>query len=81
MALEKNVAVDRIEVTDNGCVQVRVKTIIFENGQQISSTYRRHLVAPGDAYDKEDERVQAICKAMHTKEVVAAYRAKIVTPE
>jgi len=77
MALEKIEVVDRIEVLENGCVQVRTKTAIMEDGKQISSTFHRHVVAPGDSYTKEDARVQAICKATHTAAVVTAYKATI----
>jgi hypothetical protein len=57
MALEKVVIVDRIEVIENGSVQVRTKTAILEDGKQISGTYHRHVVAPGDDYSAEDARV------------------------
>jgi hypothetical protein len=77
MALEKVQIVDRIEVLENGCVQVRTKTAIMEDGVQISGTFYRHVVAPGDDYSGEDARVQAICAATHTAEVVAAYQAAI----
>lgn len=75
MALEKIAVVDRIEVVENGCVQVRTKTAIMEDGKQISGTYHRHVVAPGDDYSSEDARVQAICAATHTADVIAAYKA------
>lgn len=75
MALEKVVVVDMIEVVENGCVQVRTKTAILEDGEQISGTFHRHVVAPGDDYSNEDPRVQAVCAATHTKDVIAAYKA------
>jgi hypothetical protein len=75
MALEKIQIVDRIEVVENGCVQVRTKTAIMEDSVQISGTFHRHVVAPGDDYSAEDARVKAICKATHTDEVIAAYEA------
>ena len=75
MALEKVEIVDRIEVVENGTLQVRTKTAIMEDGKQISGTFHRHVVAPGDDYSAEDARVQAICAATHTSEVVAAYQA------
>ena len=73
--LEKLIIVDRIEVLENGCVQVRTKTAIMEDGKQISGSFHRHVVAPGDDYSAEDARVQAICEATFTAEVVAAYQA------
>jgi hypothetical protein len=75
--LEKVQIVDRIEVLENGCVQVRTKTAIMEDGKQISVTYHRHVVAPGDDYSGEDTRVQGVCAALHTAEVIAAYKAAI----
>ena len=77
MALEKVNIVDLIEVTENGTVQVRTKTAIMEDGQQISGSFHRHVVAPGDDYANEDARVKAICKATHTPKVIAAYQASL----
>lgn len=73
--LEKIVTVDFIEVLINGCVQVRTKTSILENGEEITGSFHRHVIRPGDDYSNEDPRVQAICAVMHTSEAVAAYRA------
>ena len=73
--LEKVVSVDLIEVIENGCVQVRTKTAIKEDGVEISSKFHRHVVVPGDDYSAEDARVQAICSATHTAAVVSAYQA------
>lgn len=74
MSLEKVIVVDMIETIENGSVQVRTKTAIMEDGQQISGTYHRHVIAPGEDYSAEDSRVQAICAAVHTAEVIAAYQ-------
>lgn len=73
--LEKVLSVDLIEVVENGTLQVRTKTTIMENGKQISGTFHRHTVAPGDDYSGQDARVQAICAATHTADVIAAYKA------
>jgi hypothetical protein len=73
--LEKIEIVDRIEVIENGCVQVRTKTAIMEDGKQISGNFHRHVVVPGADYRAEDDRVQAICAAIHTDDVIEAYKA------
>jgi hypothetical protein len=75
MALEKIVSADRIEVVESGVVQVRTKTAIKEDGVEISSKFHRHVVAPGADYSNEDARVQAICAATHTAEIIATYKA------
>ena len=75
--LEKIEVVDLIEIVENGCIQVRTKTAIMEDGKQVSGTFHRHVVAPGDDYSAEDAKVQAICAAVHTAGVIAAYQATI----
>jgi hypothetical protein len=81
MALEKVNVVDRIEVVENGSIQVRTKTAIKEDGVEISSKFHRHVVVPGADYSAEDTKVKAICAAVHTPEVIAAYEASIAQPE
>ena len=73
--LTKTTVVDRIETLENGCVQVRAATRIMEDGAVISQSFHRHVVAPGDDYSGEDARVQAICAAVHTPAVIAAYQS------
>jgi hypothetical protein len=75
MALEKIEVVDLIEVVENGTIQVRTKTVIKEDGMEISSKFHRHVVVPGADYSGEDAKVQAIAASIHTAEVIAAYQA------
>ena len=75
MALTEESYADKIEVTEAGHVQVRVATVIKRDGEEISRSFHRHVVAPGDSYADEDAKVQAICAAVHTPEAIAAYKA------
>jgi hypothetical protein len=75
MSLEKVTSVDLIEVIENGCIQVRTKTAIKEDGVEISSKFHRHVVVPGADVSGEDAKVQAIAASIHTADVVAAYQA------
>jgi hypothetical protein len=79
--LEKQVVVDSIEALENGIVQVRTATKIMDNGVQVSQTFHRHIVVPGQDYSNEDAKVQEICKAKHTKEAIAAYKDSQVTAQ
>jgi len=73
--LEKIEIVDRIEVIENGTIQVRTKIAIKEDGVEISNKFHRHVIVPGNDYSQEDAKVQAICSAVQTAEVIAAYQA------
>ena len=76
MALTEESFADKIEVVgDFAHVQVRVATVIKRDGEEISRSFHRHVVAPGDDYSAEDPKVQAVCSAVHTQEVIDAYAA------
>jgi hypothetical protein len=74
MAFEKIQVVDLIEVVENGSIQVRTKTVIKEDGVEISSKFHRHVVVPGADVSAENAKVKAIAASIHTAEVIAAYR-------
>ena len=67
---------DKVEIVgDFSHVQVRVATVIKRDGEEISRSFHRHVLAPGDDYSAEDAKVQAICAAVHTQDVIDAYAA------
>ena len=78
MALTKAVSQDKIEIVGEfKAVQVRTCTKVLEDGVELSSGFRRHVVQAGDDYSAESAEVQAICAAVHTDAVVAAYAAHV----
>ena len=58
MALEKETLVDKIEVLENGQVQVRTATVIKEDGIELNRSFHRHVLAPrtksGDTWGDTD---------------------------
>lgn len=76
--LEKVISEDKIEIVgEYKTVQVRTCTKIMEDGVELSSGYHRHAISAGQDYSNESPEVQAICAAVHTPEVIAAYQASI----
>jgi len=81
MALTKETVVDKIEVLEMGQVQVRTATRVLEDGAVLSSSFHRHVLAPGQDLTDQDPKVVAIASAVHTPEVVAAYKAQVAAQE
>jgi hypothetical protein len=81
MALTKEIVVDKIEVLEMGQVQVRTATRVLEDGAVLSSSFHRHVLAPGQDLIDQDPKVVAIASAVHTPEVVAAYEAQMAAQE
>ena len=76
MALTERTVEDKIEIVgDYKHVQVRTATIIERDGVEISRSYHRHVIMAGQDYSNESAEVQAICAAVHTAEVIAAFEA------
>ena len=81
MALSKETVVDKIEVLENGTIQVRAAIRVLEDGEVLSSAYHRHVLQPGDDLTDEDPKVVAIANATWTPEVIAAYKAATTDSE
>lgn len=75
MALEKTKTVDQITVTENGIVLYREATRITEDGAELSKTYHRSSLTPGQDLTGVPANVAAICNTAWTPEVIAAYQA------
>jgi DNA-binding transcriptional LysR family regulator len=77
MALTKQTVVDQITVTENGTVLYREATRIMEDGNQLSQTYHRTSLTPGQDLTGQPANVAAICNVAWTPEVIAAYEAQV----
>jgi phage host-nuclease inhibitor protein Gam len=82
MALTEETVQDKIEIVgDFKHVQVRTATVIKRDGVEISRSFHRHVVAPDADITGESAEVQAICNAVHTDEIKAAYAAHLAAQE
>ena len=77
MSLTKSTTVDQITVTENGIVLYREATRIMEDGNQISQTFHRTSLTPGQDLTGVPANVAAICNVAWTAEVIAAYQAQV----
>jgi hypothetical protein len=78
--LTKTQQIDNITVDANNIVHVRTATLIVEDGAELSRTYHRNTLSPGDDLSEQDPRVVAVASAVWTPEVVAAHLAKTAEP-
>jgi len=77
MSLSKSTVIDQITVTENGIILFREATRILEDGVELSKTYHRSSLTPGQDLAGVPENVVAICNAAWTADVVAAYQAQV----
>ena len=90
MALAESIEYDKIEVVGiYKAVQVRKATVIKKDGKEITRSFERYVLLPGtlDSSDNlvdtdlssEPAEVSAICNAVWTTDVKAAWKAKLIT--
>jgi hypothetical protein len=89
MALTESTEYDKIEVVGQyKAVQVRKATVIKKDGTELTRSFERYVLHPGtlDASDNlvdtdlsaEPAEVSAICNAVWTTDVKAAWKAKLI---
>tara|TARA_Y100000361_G_scaffold122133_1_gene114282 strand:+ start:1408 stop:1692 length:285 start_codon:yes stop_codon:yes gene_type:complete len=89
MALSESTEYDKIEVVGQyKIVQVRKATIVKKDGVELAKSYFRYILNPGilDTSDNlvdtdlsgQPAEVTAICNAVWTPEVKAAWKAKLI---
>ena len=89
MALSESIEYDKIEVVGKyKAVQVRKATIITKDGTELTRSFHRYVLQIGtlDASDNlvdtdissEPAEIQAVCNAVWTTDVKAAYKANLI---
>ena len=89
MALAESIEYDKIEVVGQyKAVQVRKATVIKKDGTELTRSFERYVLHPGtlDSSDNlvdtdlssEPAEVSAICNAVWTTDVKAAWKAKLI---
>ena len=74
MSLEKIIKIDQIEIVgDYKAIQVRKATVVTDDGVELSRSFHRHTLSCDADISGEDAEVQAICNAVWTDEIKAAY--------
>jgi hypothetical protein len=74
MSLEKNITL-RHDIEPNGVVFVETISTVTDDGVVVGTNNGRKPILPGADYSAEAEVTKAICAAVQTDEVVAAYAA------
>jgi len=75
--LEKIEKIGSREVLADGQIQVRIDTEIYEDGNLLSKSYWREVIAPGQDVSNRAPEIQRIARIEHTPAVVKAYIDRI----
>jgi len=75
--ITKEIVDDKIEILEDGIIEVREVTRIIEDGVVISQKFtNRRIIEPGVATTKDDSRLNRIVSAVHTPDIVSKFMIK-----
>ena len=75
MALTETTEYDKIEVVGPyKHVQIRKASVIKKDGKELTRAFNRHTVTPDQDINAEPDEVKAVCNAVWTDEVKAAWK-------
>jgi hypothetical protein len=77
MAITKEVVIDQTTITENGIILYREATKIIEDSVELTKTYHRTSLTPGQDITNQPQKVKDICNTVWTAEVISAYQAQI----
>ena len=78
MAITKTVKTDKIEIVgDFKNIQVREATVIEEDGVELTRSFHRYVLAPGDDISNQPSEVASVANAVWTQEIIDAYQASL----
>jgi hypothetical protein len=79
MALtEQRIPDDRIEILNDGSLQIREATVLLRDGVVDTSfppKYHRYVLHPGDDLTDKGDRIVSVANSVWTPEVIAAFAA------
>jgi hypothetical protein len=79
MALEQKIVIDKIEVMENGVIQVRQRTDIFDSKSPsviIAFNYYRWTLTPAQDLTDQAPNVVAVANAIWTADLKNAYQTQ-----
>ena len=74
MAFTKQITHD-CQVLEDGQIQVRQITRVFEDGVELSKTYHRHVCDVGDDLTDQPQIVKDVAKNLHSPARIATRKA------
>jgi hypothetical protein len=75
MAILKRQEYDSITIKVNGLMELRLATVIEEDGQELGRKFFREVLEPGQNVSTYPGKVKSLCALIWTPQVISDYAA------
>ena len=76
MAFSEETVISKIEILEDGQMQIRRSDRVLKDGVVIAETYHREVLKPGSNLEGKDARIVAAANAIWTPAVIQAFEDK-----
>lgn len=75
--ITKQISIDQITLIENGIILYRECSKILEDGVQLTHSYHRSSLTPGQDISTVPEKVKKICDVVWTPQVIEEYKKSL----
>jgi hypothetical protein len=78
MTINSTSIIDKIEILQDGTIQIRQAQVITESGNEIARNFTRWVRHPGDTSAQNDPSpIPAIASLLWTDEIISSYQSSL----
>lgn len=79
MALTKTTTIDKIEIVgEYKHIQIREASIIQEDGVELTRSFSRYVLTPGQDISNQTLEIQSIASAIWTEDLIERYNQSVL---
>lgn len=79
MALTKTITIDKIEIVgEYKHIQIREANIIQEDGIELTRSFSRYVLTPGQDISNQTLEIQSIASAIWTEDLIERYNQSVL---
>lgn len=75
MALSKQTIFDAITIRSTGHIEIRMATVVTDDGEEMGRKFHRRLITPGDDVTGEPQKIQQLTQLFWTQAMITAAQA------
>jgi len=74
MALSEKVIFGKIEILEDGQIQLREDIIVMRDNIEITRMFHRRVIEPDENHNETDSRLVSVINAIWTPEIITKYK-------
>jgi hypothetical protein len=70
-------SIQSVSALEFGQIQVVIAKTVLDDNVAVAETTAVYQILPGDRFDDQEQRVQDVCRAVHTPDVIKEFKSQL----